>query len=171
MIGSASKRLVLVDQKVGSDASENLAKMKSAYEAALVAPAPTDNRFYPRMNLVAAYAASREPVPAKLLEAAHRDAVSAAANARDFWIHVAPVELEFYAAASAGKLSPTAAATFRGRFTEARKHGGSVREWTSVLETTEFVLGGVAAGGAGWAETAERLQSVLTTIREYAALS
>lgn len=171
MIGSAYKRLVLVEQKLGADASAHLAKMKSSYAKALLANAPNDDRFYPRMNLVAAYAASREAVPAALLEAAYQDAAAAAANARDFWIHVAPVELELYAAVAAGNLSPTAAATLRGRFAEARKHGGSVREWKSVLETAEFVLGGVAAGGEGWSATADQLRSVLATVRECAGLS
>ena len=165
LCGSAMKRLAMLEAGTGrrEAARQAVEAMAAHYQRALEIGRERDGAdvFYPAINLIAAELVLRagtakwKGLPPELFEEARRSVRGKNQSSPDFWSLVAEPELRLYEAVARNTLPkdlPAIERSFRDVFK--RSQGGT--QWSSVSDTTQFVLDPYIARGQPAAKKAAR---------------
>jgi hypothetical protein len=163
--GSAMKRLAMLEAGAGRPeaARHAVEAMAAHYQSALEIGRERDapDVFYPAINLIAAQlvlhagTAKWKGLPPELFEEARRSVRGKNQSRPDFWSLVAEPELRLYEAVARNTLPkdlPAIERSFRDVFK--RSQGGT--QWSSVSDTTRFVLDPYIARGQPAAKKSAR---------------
>lgn len=166
LLGSAYKRLALIERSAGRRAAEQQA-LHDALDAyrqaeALAAGAGDPELYYPAMNAWALSICLDQPEPG---DAARHEAALAALQAKaavepDFWTQVSQVEARMLQALSAGTLTQ-ALPGLLDAFAELQARHDALRDWSSVAVQATLVLAPRGKGGGDEAQAARQLLAVL----------
>ncbi|MDP2004266.1 MAG: CHAT domain-containing protein, partial [Rubrivivax sp.] len=168
LLGSAYKRLALIERAAGQAAAERLALQQSlaAYRQAdaLAASVDPGERGYPLANIWALALCLGDAAPGGFDETA-RAALEAAralksAHEPDFWSQVAAVEMQMLQALAAGRLAVQADALVEA-FDDLHRRHAAARDWSSVADQAALVLAPRATGKGPEAQAAARLLGLL----------
>ncbi len=157
LIGSAYKRVALLDRRTGDAHAEaaSLESSRQAYAAAtaLAQAQQAANLYYPAMNelaisLVLQTAARRAVLDAALLDAAERQLKAKAQADPDFWCYAGLVEADVLRALAARQLAPEIDRLI-DRYADLHTRVPSRHLWSSVADQGDFLLLPYAAAHGG----------------------
>lgn len=174
LLGSAWKRLALLERAAGSAHGEDERRALQASRAAylqadaLAAALDEGERAYPLANVWALSLCL--PDAATAFSDADRKALRAALKAKaatspDFWSQVGQVETDMLQAASEGQLSAKRKTLQRG-FMDLHLMYRAQRDWSSVADQAALVLGPRAKGRSPEAQAAAELLALLRSHAE-----
>jgi hypothetical protein len=173
LIGSAYKRLAMIERLAGRGADERraLVKMQRHYARAEACGREQGltGLYYPIMNRLAADLLLNAPRPGwkGLDQAALEDArVELAAINRDnpdFWSIISQTELAMYDAISGGELHDRLPAIARA-LRDLHARIGSASKWRSVYDQVELMLGGIPRGVGAEAKAMRELRGLLAAM-------
>lgn len=174
LLGSAWKRLALLERAAGSahsaDEKRALQASRAAYlqADALAATLDEGERAYPLANVWALSLCL--PDAATAFSEADRKALRAAlktkaATSPDFWSQVGQVETDMLQAASEGQLAARGKSLQRG-FTDLHLMYRAQRDWSSVADQAALVLGSRSQGRSAEAQAAAELLALLRSHAE-----
>ena len=163
--GSAMKRLAMIEAAAGRAAEARAAveEMKGCYKEAeaLVKASGSSDLFYPASNYIAAELALQAGergwagIDTALINSVSDNLKAQNAKEPEFWSIVGEIELDFYEALNAGRLSD-AGPSLEKRYADLfnRMQGGT--EWGSVLDTAGFVISNYLMRASGKEAAAAR---------------
>ncbi len=175
LVGSACKRLALVEAKLGDARAQRraLAEAAAAYAQAeaLATEARDPELFYPALNRMALELVAHRGQPgwrgfAAGASAAVRASLQAkAASQPDFWCFAGQIEIDLYEAVAAGRLAEAQSALL-SRWSDLQGRVAAPTVWGSVADQATLVLQPYAEAGRGAERAAAR--ALLAALRGYA---
>ncbi len=158
LLGSACKRLAMLEQRAGDAAAarQALDAAAAAYEQAetLAAATASSELFYPALNRMALELVihgrdkSWPRLDAARTQAARESLLRRAQSDPDFWSAVGQVEIELYAALAERRLAASSAAIADG-YADIHARVSSAKPWRTVADQARFVLEPVLARTSG----------------------
>jgi hypothetical protein len=169
LLGSAYKRLALLQSAGGVPPREAIASAKRHYTEAekLGLEAGLRDVFYPALNRLAAEVALDGSLDPKEVKAVRRTLAAKLADEPDFWSTAAGIELRMYEALARGTLEGARKAIER-EFDDLHRRVGTKKSWRSVRDQAYFVLRPYAKRTRKAGER-QAVQALLARLESYGA--
>jgi CHAT domain-containing protein len=172
-LGSAMKRLAMVESAAGKPAAERAAimAMKKHYQSALERKrtARGTDAFYPAMNVIAAKLALGEKVGDALFAEARASQQAKEAEGATFWSVVGATELKLLDAIAKRQLHVHKRRIIASYEDLAKRMRGSLH-WRSVYDTANFALSNYRRNASTAKAAAEAATEILNFLKEQVAL-